>query len=119
VALLAQKDLRRGMPRFEPTAYSANLKLLPTYAGLAQQAGCTPAQLAWPGCWRGRAGGRPARHHGRSAPAREPGRCRAAPGAGLVAAVDALINRHTVYAARATARRRQADVDTEDFAPPA
>jgi aryl-alcohol dehydrogenase-like predicted oxidoreductase len=40
------KDIRRTMPRFEPTNYAENLKLLPGYKALAQEAGCTPAQLA-------------------------------------------------------------------------
>ena len=43
---LQPKDLRRSMPRFQPEAYAANLALLADYRALAQQAGCTPAQLA-------------------------------------------------------------------------
>ena len=46
VGLLDAKDIRRGMPRFEPTHYAANLALLPAYEALAQDAGCSPAQLA-------------------------------------------------------------------------
>jgi len=46
VAALDAKDIRRGMPRFEPAHYAGNLKLLPAYEALAQEAGCTPAQLA-------------------------------------------------------------------------
>ena len=46
VSTLQPKDIRRGMPRFEPDNYAANLKLLPPYKALAQEAGCTPAQLA-------------------------------------------------------------------------
>jgi len=46
VAALDAKDIRRAMPRFEPEAYAANLKLLPAYEALAHEAGCTPAQLA-------------------------------------------------------------------------
>jgi aryl-alcohol dehydrogenase-like predicted oxidoreductase len=46
VATLAEKDLRRGMPRFAPETYAANLKLLPPYVALAHEIGCTPAQLA-------------------------------------------------------------------------
>jgi len=34
------------MPRFSPENYAKNLKLLPAYKALAQEAGCTPAQLA-------------------------------------------------------------------------
>jgi aryl-alcohol dehydrogenase-like predicted oxidoreductase len=40
------KDIRRAMPRFEPDNYAANLRLLPRYKEIAQEAGCTPAQLA-------------------------------------------------------------------------
>ena len=43
---LPAKDIRRGMPRFAPDNYAANLKLLPAYRQLAEDAGCTPAQLA-------------------------------------------------------------------------
>jgi len=40
------KDIRRSMPRFTPENYAANLKLLPAYHALAQEAGCSPSQLA-------------------------------------------------------------------------
>jgi aryl-alcohol dehydrogenase-like predicted oxidoreductase len=40
------KDIRRSMPRFAPDNYAANLKLLPAYKALAQEAGCSPSQLA-------------------------------------------------------------------------
>ncbi|MHB1199263.1 MAG: aldo/keto reductase [Polaromonas sp.] len=43
---LDAKDIRRGMPRFAPDNYAANCKLLPSYWRLAQEVGCTPAQLA-------------------------------------------------------------------------
>ena len=46
VATLDAKDIRRAMPRFEPAHHAANLKLLAGYKALAQEAGCTPAQLA-------------------------------------------------------------------------
>jgi aryl-alcohol dehydrogenase-like predicted oxidoreductase len=45
-AAFVEKDIRRGMPRFAPENYAANLKLLPAYKALAEEAGCTPAQLA-------------------------------------------------------------------------
>jgi aryl-alcohol dehydrogenase-like predicted oxidoreductase len=49
VGALSPKDIRKGMPRFEPENYGANLKLLAPYKALARKAGCTPAQfaLAW------------------------------------------------------------------------
>jgi aryl-alcohol dehydrogenase-like predicted oxidoreductase len=46
VNALDPKDIRRAMPRFAPANYARNLELLPAYNALAQQAGCTPAQLA-------------------------------------------------------------------------
>ncbi|MDQ2780760.1 MAG: aldo/keto reductase [Pseudomonadota bacterium] len=46
VANLAPKDIRRGMPRFEATHYERNLKLLEGFEALADEVGCTPAQLA-------------------------------------------------------------------------
>ncbi|MEY2952319.1 MAG: hypothetical protein RLZZ401_406 [Pseudomonadota bacterium] len=46
VSGLDAKDIRRGMPRFAPDNYAANLRLLPGYLRLADEAGCTPAQLA-------------------------------------------------------------------------
>lgn len=46
VQALDAKDIRRGMPRFEPANYTGNLRLLPAYEAVAREAGCTPAQLA-------------------------------------------------------------------------
>jgi aryl-alcohol dehydrogenase-like predicted oxidoreductase len=45
-AAFAPKDLRRDMPRFSEPHFSLNLKLLPGFRHLAQEAGCPPAQLA-------------------------------------------------------------------------
>ena len=46
VSAFDAKDIRRGMPRFAPDTYAANLKLLPAYEALAAEVGCTPGQLA-------------------------------------------------------------------------
>jgi aryl-alcohol dehydrogenase-like predicted oxidoreductase len=46
VSALHAKDIRRTMPRFEAASYARNLELLTPYRALAQQVGCTPAQLA-------------------------------------------------------------------------
>lgn len=46
VGTLDAKDIRRGMPRFSPENYAANLTLLPGYTAIANEVGCTPAQLA-------------------------------------------------------------------------
>src|SRR5574343_1758476 len=43
---LEEGDIRRGMPRFAPEAYAANLQLLAGYRAIAAEVGCTPAQLA-------------------------------------------------------------------------
>lgn len=46
---LADGDFRKDMPRFQGEAFAANLRLYRSFAALAQEAGCTPAQLclAW------------------------------------------------------------------------
>jgi aryl-alcohol dehydrogenase-like predicted oxidoreductase len=46
---LHDRDLRRGMPRFQPGNIEANLTLLAEFRDLAERTGCTPAQLslAW------------------------------------------------------------------------
>jgi len=46
VNTLDAKDIRRSMPRFAPDNYAVNLKLLPAYQQVAQEVGCSPAQLA-------------------------------------------------------------------------
>lgn len=45
----AEKDIRRGMPRFQEPHFSKNKEWLPEYRAIAEEAGCTPAQLslAW------------------------------------------------------------------------
>ncbi len=43
---LDAKDIRRGMPRFAPDNYAANLKLQSAYNQIARDVGCAPAQLA-------------------------------------------------------------------------
>jgi hypothetical protein len=46
VSTLQPKDIRRAMPRFEPTTYARNLSLLDGFAQVAADARCTMAQLA-------------------------------------------------------------------------
>ncbi len=46
LAALDAKDIRRGMPRFAPDNYAANLTLQAAYNAVAQEVGCTAAQLA-------------------------------------------------------------------------
>ena len=49
VSAFDAKDIRRGMPRFQPDAYAANLRLLGGVEAIANEAGCSMAQLslAW------------------------------------------------------------------------
>ena len=46
VTQLDAKDIRRSMPRFAPEHAARNHQLLAPYQALADQVGCTPAQLA-------------------------------------------------------------------------
>ncbi len=46
VATLHEKDIRRAMPRFTPGNYAANLQLLQPYRAIADEVGCSMAQLA-------------------------------------------------------------------------
>ena len=46
VTTLDAKDIRRGMPRFSPESYAANLRLLDGLGAIARDAGCSMAQLA-------------------------------------------------------------------------
>jgi aryl-alcohol dehydrogenase-like predicted oxidoreductase len=46
VSTLGEKDLRRNMPRFYPENFARNVALLDDYVALADEAGCTPGQLA-------------------------------------------------------------------------
>jgi aryl-alcohol dehydrogenase-like predicted oxidoreductase len=116
VSTLQAKDIRRQMPRFEPANYAANLELYRTYAGIAAEAGCTPAQLslAWllargtdiipiPGTTR-------LDHLEENARA---GAVTLPPG--VVERVDALISQATVVGKRYNAAT-QAEIDTEEFA---
>ncbi len=114
-ATLADKDLRRFMPRFAPETYAENLKLLGPYAEIADEVGCTMPQLAL--AWLLAKGddilpipGTTNRQHlAENA---------AAAGVELDAAtvdrLDALINETTVVGPRYNANT-QKEVDTEEF----
>jgi len=43
---LADADLRRRVPRFDPGNFERNLTLVDAFAAIAREVGCTPAQLA-------------------------------------------------------------------------
>ncbi|HRD96433.1 MAG TPA: aldo/keto reductase [Rubrivivax sp.] len=118
-AQLEPQDLRRTMPRFEPAAHAANLALWHDFAGLAQQAGITPAQLSL--AWvlsKGEQvialpGTTDEQHLQENLAA---GALRLSPA--WLAQVDALLPPARVAGARYSPAA-QADVDTEEFAPPA
>ncbi|GAB4036775.1 MAG: aldo/keto reductase [Rubrivivax sp.] len=116
VTSLEPKDIRRGMPRFEPEAYARNLALLPAFAALAAEAGCTPAQLAL--AWLLHRGpdilpipGTSRREHLRE----NLGALQVRLSDDLAARADALINQTTVAGARYNAATT-AEIDTELFA---
>jgi aryl-alcohol dehydrogenase-like predicted oxidoreductase len=116
VSTLQPKDIRSAMPRFAPDNYAANLKLLAPYKALAQEAGCTPAQLAlaWllhkaphivpiPGTTR-------VEHLHENL-----GAVNVRLDAGLLARLEALVNQRTVTGHRYSAQS-VSEVDTEEFA---
>jgi len=115
VGTLGPKDIRRGMPRFAPATYAANLELLPAYEALAREAGCTPAQLAL--AWLLARGehviplpGTTSIEHLRE----DMGALDLALPPEVLARADALINQQTVVGARYAASS-QVEVDTETF----
>ena len=113
---LDAKDIRRGMPRFEPEHWPANLRLLPDFQALAREAGCTPAQLSL--AWLLARGEHVIAIPGTSNIAHLRENIAAADvtlPAGIVEAVDVLINQRTVSGPRYNPGN-QADVDTEEFA---
>ena len=109
------KDIRRGMPRFEPVHYAANLALLDGFGAIAREAGCTPAQLAL--AWLLARGERVIPIPGTTKLAHleeNLGAVDVVLGSGMVARLDALINQRTVAGARYSAAT-QAEIDTEEF----
>ena len=110
------KDIRRSMPRFAPDNHAANLKLLPAYQALAQEAGCSPAQLAL--AWLLHKGddlipipGTTSVEHLMD----DLGAVDVKLPADLIARVEALINERTVVGDRYNAQANS-EVDTEVFA---
>ena len=75
VAALDAKDIRRTMPRFAPENYAVNLKLLPAWQAIANEAGCTPAAAcAGLAAAQGRGHHPDPRYDERGAPEGRPGR---------------------------------------------
>jgi len=109
------KDIRRAIPRFAPANYAANLVLLDDYAAIAQDAGCTPAQLAL--AWLLARGEHIVPIPGTTSIAHLEEDLAAA-NVGLSPAVmqrlDALFQPQAIHGARYNASN-QAEIDTEDF----
>ncbi|MDB5945676.1 MAG: putative aldo-keto reductase [Ramlibacter sp.] len=115
VSTLGPKDIRKGMPRFDPDNYAANLKLLPPYKALAREAGCTPAQLALAWLLHKDPGivpipGTTSVEHLREDLAAAD--VKLSPQ--VIAKAEALINQQTVHGNRYSAQARS-EVDTEEF----
>ena len=115
-AALPDGDLRKTWPRFTGDNWTKNLALIDAFAGIAADAGVTPAQLAL-GWVLGRGDhvvaipGTASIAHLEENIARSGWR----PDAATVARVDALINREAVAGARYPAAM-QRSIDTEEFA---
>jgi aryl-alcohol dehydrogenase-like predicted oxidoreductase len=115
VSGLVANDIRRTMPRFSAETYASNLQLLPAYLAIAQEVGCTPAQLAlaWllhknsklipiPGTQN--------IHHLED----DVAAANVVLSADHMQRLEALINQHTVKGARYNAQAT-VEVDTEEF----
>ena len=115
VDTLDAKDIRRSMPRFAPDTYAANLKLLPAYLQVAEEVGCTPAQLAI--AWLLHRGEHIIPIPGTTSVSHLAEDLEAASvtlSAATMAKLDALINQHTVVGSRYNAQSNS-EVDTETF----
>jgi len=114
-AQLEAKDIRRQMPRFEAANYAKNLALLPGYLAIAQELGCTPAQLAL--AWLLAKGEHIIPIFGTRQPEHLDDNAGAADvklDPNTVARLDALINQRTVAGPRYNAAT-QKEIDTETF----
>ncbi len=115
VSLLDAKDIRRSMPRFTPDNYAANLKLLPAYLRLAEEAGCSPSQLAL--AWLLQKGEHIIPIPGTTSVPHlldDLGAVNVKLGSDLVARLEALINEKTVVGSR-YGEQGNREVDTEAF----
>ena len=115
IAAFDPKDIRRSMPRFAPDNYAANQKLLPAYNALAQEAGCSPSQLAL--AWLLHKGEDLIPIPGTTSVAHlmdDLGAVNVKLSADLIARVEALINERTVVGDRYNAQANS-EVDTEVF----
>ena len=112
-----EADVRRTMPRFEPDNFAKNLKLLPEYRRICEEAGCTPAQFAL--AWLLAKGANIIPIPGTANIAHlteNNGAAGVSLSAGLIERAEALINETTVHGNRYSAQARS-EVDTEEFEP--
>lgn len=113
---LVDKDIRRGMPRFQGENFAANVRLIEPLKALAREAGCTPSQLSL--AWVLARGEQIVPIPGTTSVAHLQDNVAASAlslSDGLMSALDALINRETVRGGRYNAAT-QAEIDTEEFA---
>jgi len=116
VSTLDAKDIRRAMPRFAPEVNAANQQLLAPYSALAQQADCSPAQLAL--AWLLHKAPHIIPIPGTTSVTHlidDLGATGVSLSPDTMAAVEALINQHTVSGDRYNAQANS-EVDTEVFA---
>ncbi len=116
LAAMDAKDIRKAMPRFEPANYAANFKLFAPYQALAQEASCSPAQLAL--AWLLHKDAHIIPIPGTTSVPHlldDLGAVNVKLSADLIAKLDALINEHTVQGGRYNAQGTS-EVDTEQFA---
>ncbi len=115
-AELEERDIRRGMPRFQGENWQANLKLLDGFKAVAAEAGCTPAQLALAWTLAQRPFITPIPGTTSIAHLEEnAGAADIVLSAEVLSRLDALINRATVHGPRYPATT-QPEIDTEEFA---
>ncbi|QSR36255.1 aldo/keto reductase [Marinobacterium iners] len=115
VDTLVEKDIRNNMPRFYKENYPQNLNLLEGYVAIANEVGCSPAQLAL--AWvRSKGdfivpipGTRFVSHMKENLAADSVSLT-----ADVVTRLDQLINQNTVHGPRYSAVQ-QAEIDTEEF----
>ena len=113
---LEAKDIRRSMPRFSADSNGSNVKLLPAYAALAREAGCSMAQLAL--AWVLTRGPHVIAIPGTTSASHLADNT-AADAVKLsgetLTRVDSLVNRNTIVGERYN-EATQAEIDTEQFA---
>lgn len=111
----AEKDIRRGMPRFQEPNFSANLPWLSQYHAVAAEAGCTPEQLAL--AWVLAKGNNVHAIPGTTSVDHLASNFQALDvqlSDSVIDQVEKLINRNTVSGSRYPAST-QAEIDTEEF----